>query len=94
MLRLLIDAWQRYRDGNPRVRALVVDESGFQLTNSRSHGVFWALSWEEVEEIVAFKVDALTVDHVCLAFRRTGESGFYATDEGAPGWDELNAAIS
>jgi len=43
-----------------------------------------------VEEIVAYKIDALTYDHVCLAFRRAGDSSFLVVGEDTPGWNELN----
>jgi hypothetical protein len=34
-------------------------------------------------------VDAITGDHLCLAFRQHGETGFHVTDEETPGWNSL-----
>jgi hypothetical protein len=38
-------------------------------------------------------VDALTVDHMCLGFRRRGEDTYLVTDEDTVGWEELNAEL-
>jgi hypothetical protein len=53
----------------------------------------WQVRWTELDEIVAFKVDAMTVDHVCLGFRERGTTVFHVTDEDTPGWAELREAL-
>lgn len=50
----------------------------------------WRVQWTDVEEIVAFKVDAYVVDHVCLGFRVGGSDVMKIAVEETVGWSELN----
>jgi hypothetical protein len=68
--------------------------SGSELVHRKTNEVFWSIRWDDVEEIVAFKVDAIVVDHICLGFRRSGETEFVVADEETPGWQELNDQLS
>ena len=53
-----------------------------------------ALRWADVAEIVAYKRDLLTTDHVCVGFRRHGTNDLIETDEELPGFDALMAAVA
>lgn len=94
MIERLKEALRRYRDADPRYRRLDVGSDGVRLTSSRSGREIWAVQWDQLDEIVAYKVDALVVDHVCLAFRKRTEDSFHVTDEETPGWGELNDALA
>lgn len=94
MIERLKDALRRYRDADPQYRRLDVGPDGVRLTSSRSGREIWAVQWDQLDEIVAYKVDALTVDHVCLALRIKGEGSFHVTDEETAGWEALNGALA
>jgi hypothetical protein len=72
---------------------LTVTSSKVVLHDRADGPELWSLDWEEVDEIVAYKVDALTVDHICLGFRRRGEDTYLVTDEDTAGWEKLNAEL-
>jgi hypothetical protein len=78
----------------PKHRALRLSGDGVDLIDARSGEAWWRVRWSEVEAIYAFKVDAFTIDHLCLGFERAGEKGLVVTDEDTPGWKELNDALA
>jgi hypothetical protein len=85
---------RRYRDAEPQYRRLDVSPDGVRLTSSKSGREIWAVRWDELDEIVAYKEDAGVVDHICLAFRKRGEDSFHVTDEETAGWEDLNRALT
>lgn len=93
MIEKLKDALKRYQDAEPRFRRLDVTSHGVRLTSSKSGRDLWTVRWDELDEVVAYKVDAAIVDHVCLAFRKRGEDSFHVADEETAGWEELNGAL-
>lgn len=77
----------------PRHRRLIVSTDGVMLESAKSQRVLWQVAWSDLDEIVAFKIDAITMDHVCLGFRLRGATVFHVTDEETPGWIDLCQAI-
>jgi len=94
MIERLKDALRRYRDAEPRYRRLDVSPDGVRLTSSKSGREIWTVRWDELDEIVAYKVDAMIFDHICLAFRKRAEDSFHVTDEETAGWEDLNRALA
>jgi hypothetical protein len=94
MIEELKNAFARYCDNDPMQRRLEIDDAHVRLWSARSGHTLWSIEWERLDEIVAYKVDAMTVDHLCLAFRERDSATFHVTDEETPGWQELNAALA
>jgi hypothetical protein len=69
---------------------LRVTADGADLIHHSSDQTFWSLTWRDINEIIAFKIDTITFDRLCLAFRRQIDGTYLATDEETPGWKELN----
>lgn len=66
---------------------IVLDATGFSLIHNDS--VLFRLPWTEVQEIIAYKEDWLTIDCVCLGFRVSDDGFYYRVDEEIIGWDSL-----
>ena len=91
MLGKLKAAWRSYVGEEPQGRRILVDPRGARLLDQERP--VWVVSWDLVEEVVACKVDALVVDHICLALRQKGELDFHVADEDSPGWENLTQAL-
>jgi hypothetical protein len=87
-------AFRTFNDAAPAHRCLEISDQAVSLISSKSGRELWRVVWTNVEQIVAFKVDAMVVDHICLGFRTKGESTLHVTDEETPGWEELLGEIS
>lgn len=77
---------------NSRDLLIRVTADGADLLHSESGEKLWIVRWPDVEEIIAYKIDAGTVDHVYLAFR-TREPSLLAVNEDVPGWKHLNEQL-
>jgi hypothetical protein len=75
----------------------VKDPGSIQLTSvgvsirdrrSRVH----AFEWKSVERILAYKVDLITTDDVCLEFIAAGK--FFIADEETNGWSDLTTEVN
>jgi hypothetical protein len=73
---------------------LTVTAGGIELHDRRRSRLLWSAGWNELEEIVAFKRDMLTVDDICLGFRVRGETHLRVCDEEIAGWDDVNEALA
>jgi hypothetical protein len=78
------------RSPTSREQLLRVTADGVDLIHSSSDQTYWSVRWAEVDEIIAFKIDTITFDRLCMAFRRHPDGTYLATDEETPGWKELN----
>jgi hypothetical protein len=94
MIEKLKEAFNRYRDAEPQHRRLLVTPDRVSLFSAKSGRDLWSFRWDELDEVVAYKVDAVVVDHICLGFRTQGDGTFHVTDEETPGWLELNDELS
>jgi hypothetical protein len=94
MIARLKEALRRYRDSEPQYLRLDVSSDSVRLTSSKSGREIWTVRWDELDEIVAWKADAMVVDHICLAFRKGTEDSFHVTDEETAGWEDLNSALA
>lgn len=79
---------------SPRDRVLHVDSEGVTLRDRLFDKRLWQVRWSDVERIVAFKIDAMIVDHICLGFYVTSSSTMWITDEETSGWDTLNHELA
>jgi hypothetical protein len=75
----------------PKRRVIVADADGVALLEDER--LLWKVEWGALEEIVAYKVDAVTVDHICLGFRASGDGEFLVVEEDWEGWDTLNHVL-
>jgi hypothetical protein len=73
-----------------REQLLRVTTDGADLIHCSSDQTFWSLRWRDIDEIIAFKIDTITFDRLCLGFRCQVDGAYLATDEETPGWKELN----
>lgn len=89
MLEHLRTTFRNFNDFAPAHRQLAFSRDDLTLFSAKSGRDLWRVRWSQLEEIVAYKVDAITVDHLCLAFRQRGETAFHVTDEETPGWNSL-----
>jgi hypothetical protein len=89
MLERLRTAFRNFNDFAPEHRRLALAPEDLTLFSAKSSSEQWRVRWSQLEEIVAYKVDAITVDHLCLAFRQHGETAFHVIDEETPGWNSL-----
>lgn len=80
-------------DSAPQHRRLLISADSIVLESAKSQRVLWQVRWSELDEVVAFKVDAMTMDHLCLGFRARGATLFHVTDEETSGWTDLCQAI-
>ena len=80
--------------GRSPERVLRVSGDGVELADAVIGDTLWRFKWAELQEIVAFKVDGFTVDHICLGFRDGAGSLLHVTDEDTPGWRELNDELA
>jgi hypothetical protein len=55
----------------------------------RKQRLLFRICWSEVKEILAFKVDQLTFDCICLGFRISNQGHYYQVDEEMMGYREL-----
>ncbi|HYO78353.1 MAG TPA: hypothetical protein VE010_17980 [Thermoanaerobaculia bacterium] len=85
---------KRLRIANPRDQVLHIGTEGVTLRDDFLDDVLWHVQWGEVQEIVAFKVDAYTVDCICLGFIVPGSSTFPVANEEMKGWDALNNELA
>ena len=76
-----------------REQLLRVTSLGADLMHGTADQIFWSVKWSDIDEIVAFKIDTITFDRVCLALRLQHDGGYVATDEDTPGWNELNQQL-
>jgi len=73
--------------------ALRVSKEGLRLEDLVLGDILWSIRWDEIDEIVAFKRDMLTVDDLCLGFLPHAATEHYVCDEEMPGWTELLEAL-
>jgi hypothetical protein len=83
----------RQGTGTAENTQLSTDEFGLELRDTRGSRVVWRIRWDELEEIVAFKRDMFTTDHLCLGFRAHGQTEFHVCDEEVAGWPEVNVVL-
>ena len=81
-------AFRRFGDASPPHRRLAISDEGVRLISAKSGRELWMFRWSNLEEIVSYKVDAITVDHLCIGFREAGQT-LHVTDEDTPGWEPL-----
>jgi hypothetical protein len=82
-----------FRIQHPSSRALRVTADAVELLDAVLNRPLWRFEWRNLEEIIAYKVDAITMDHLCLGFRESGRDTFVVTDEKTPGWNALNEEL-
>lgn len=85
---------RKMRVKDPRNRVLRVTSRGATLCDRVLGAELWSVKWPDVEEIVAFKIDAVVVDHICLGFVVRGSDAMHVTDEETFGWVELNDELA
>jgi hypothetical protein len=90
----LYSALGGFNDSAPKHRRIHVSDEGVALVSAKSGRDLWRVAWDQLEQIVAFKVDAITMDHICLGFRQAGDSTLHVTDEDTPGWNLLCDQLS
>jgi hypothetical protein len=77
----------KLKTGQPRI-AVGVD--GFRLVGP--DGQVWHLvRWGDIDEIIAYKRDLMSVDLICAAF--STESGALELHEEQDGWEELMRVV-
>jgi hypothetical protein len=93
MIEKLKIALARLNGPAPPHRRIEVSDTGVRLLSAKSGRVLWAVRWDSVEDIIAYKVDAVIVDHICIGLREHGETRVCVADEDTPGWSELNLTL-
>ena len=73
--------------------AIRVDEFRVQVVRAGTDEMAWQIEWDQVEEILVWKVDFFTFDQVCMGFAWSGSNVLKGVDEGMAGWDDLHPAI-
>jgi hypothetical protein len=94
ILEKLRSAFLRSRDGDAAQRRLEVTAEGARVWSAKSGRTVWQIRWDVLDEIVAFKADALVVDHICIGFRESDAPSFHVVDEETPGWNDLISELS
>jgi hypothetical protein len=82
-------ALRRFNDAAPQHRRIRVSEQNLALVSAKSDRILWQVRWGDLKEIVAYKVDAITVDHICLGFRSSDHDWLDIATEETPGWEVL-----
>jgi hypothetical protein len=93
MFRAIHEKLRRARDDAPRFRKLELTPTGARVVSTKSSNLIWQVEWAALEEIVAYKLDAYVVDHLCLGLRETGGQTFHVVDEETPGWNVLQGEL-
>jgi hypothetical protein len=65
---------------------IIVSETDFAAM--KGDRVIASGSWDDVEEVRAYKRDEVTTDLICVEMRMRDGTGWLAHEE-APGWDEF-----
>lgn len=85
---------KKLRITSPSDRVLHVTAEGVTLRDRLFDKDLWDMRWSDVETIVAFKIDQMTVDCICLGFHVTGSTTMWIADEETRGWDTLNRELA
>ena len=72
---------------------LRVTPLGADLIHGTADRTFWSVQWSDIDEIIAFKIDTITFDRLCIALRLQQDGAYVTTDEETPGWKELNQQL-
>ena len=76
-----------------RRQRIFLTHSGVGVADAARGGPVWQCQWEEVREVVAWKVDVFTYDVICIGFRISDEAKYLFVSEEAAGYGELLAAL-
>lgn len=79
---------------DPRNRILVLTDRGVSLRDTVLERDLWTVAWDDVQQIVAFEVDAYVVDQICLGFAVDASGRLHVADEETPGWEALNGELA
>jgi hypothetical protein len=84
---------QQFLVNDSRNRVLRVDADGVALYDAVRDERLWRFEWQDVRQIVAFKVDAYVIDHICLGFVGAGSDTMWVAYEEMAGWTQLNEEL-
>ncbi len=84
---------RKLRIRDPRNRVIRITPDAVTLHDRLLDEELWRVPWSTLEEIVAFKVDAYIVDHICLGFLAEGAGTLWVAVEESEGWKELIAEL-
>jgi len=89
MMAFLRDLVGRLR---PKAVALAVRVTDENITVLEGDRQCWQVGWDDIQEIVTFKLDLLTYDDIRLAFRV--DDLWVELSEDAEGWSTLSSALA
>jgi len=72
---------------NPKYGSVLADAQGLKFKWPK--GDFSQLSWNDVEEVCAFKRDLLMTDLICLEFKKSDKDEYYEINEEMAGYHDL-----
>lgn len=89
----IAERWRTARHGFRRRGSIRFDDAGLTCTAFQADGSAQSvhLKWSEVNGVVAYKRDAVTVDLICVGF--TTSDGTLEVNEEMDGWTPLAEAL-
>jgi hypothetical protein len=63
--------------------------TGLELLDLNTGKRCWQINWQDVKEIVTYKVDLFGFDLICIGFRTTEEPEYFEVSEDDQNWNTL-----
>ena len=84
--------WLSKRHTPPRCYSIQLSERGFEVSDQNES--LWSMEWEHIVRVVAFKLDRVTTDTICVGFQRVNESDrVWAVEEEWDGYRPLHSKL-
>jgi hypothetical protein len=72
---------------------IAADDDGARLVNCATGATDWQLRWSEVNAIVAWKIDLITTDLICLGFYTGPDPPHCVCNEEQQGWNVMQRTL-